>query len=87
MGVALVVCAGGAQAAKPITFSMCEDVGGTLSFRQPAGTDELIVSCSRTGEVVLTLKGCIGPRVKRAPEGRYSVTCDKMKPYRMIPAD
>ena len=70
-----------ARAAEPITFKICGDASPTLYFRQPAGTQRLEVRCSKTGPVVFTIQGCVGPGVKRDPStGFYTVTCREWLP-------
>lgn len=61
-----------------IKWQMCEEPGNAVKFRQPAGTTDLIISCTNTS-TSLTLKGCVGPRVKRIGTN-YTVTCDKLVP-------
>lgn len=60
-----------------IKWLMCEEPGNAVKFRQPAGTNDLIISCTTTS-VSLTIKGCVGPRVKRVGTN-YTVTCERME--------
>jgi hypothetical protein len=77
-----------AGAAEPLTFTICTGAGDGVSFRQPKGSDELIISCTNPQRIVITVKGCVGPHVKRQGTGSqaaYSFTCDRMNHYDLVP--
>jgi hypothetical protein len=60
-----------------IRWLMCEEPGNAVKFRQPAGTTDLIISCTAS-PTSLTIKGCVGPRVKKVGD-QYTVTCSSFK--------
>jgi len=68
--------------AAPVTIKVCD--GATPLFRQPAGTDRLEVRCPQSAEPVLTVVGCLRPRVTRTGDW-YTLTCGSWKRYDLVP--
>ncbi len=67
--------------AEAITFKVCD--GQTLAFKQPAGSDKLEVRCPGKVEPVLTVAGCIGPKVTKVGAD-YTLTCSRVVPYTLV---
>lgn len=63
-----------------IKWIMCDGPGDSVKFRQPAGTTDLVISCANSS-TNLTLKGCVGPRVRKITDQsgeRYVISCNAL---------
>lgn len=81
-GLFLLAVSARCAQAEAITFKLCGDAAPT--FRAPAGTDRLEVSCPGKPAPVLTILGCIGPKVTRVG-AEYTVACTRIVTYKSVP--
>jgi hypothetical protein len=73
--------------AAPISFKVCgDDPAARASFKVPPGTDKLEIRCPGETKPVLTIAGCVGPKVTRVGTGAdYTVTCTSWNEYNLVP--